>query len=296
MCGRACAQEGESTRGRSRSQAVPRTSVAFARVAAEIVQPTPHGVGVRFDGVGKVFSENAGVVGIDSSVAPGACLAFMGASGCGKTTLIRMAAGLEAPTSGRVVFLRGGQEVPAHEVEIGVCFQDPRLLPWRSALRNVALPLELRGVPRREAKARAQEALVRVGLGDWGRVLPSRLSGGMRMRVGLARALVNRPSVLLLDEPCSALDIVTRVEIEDHIGRLKSELGITVILVTHSIEEAAFLADRVCMLAGAPATIAETLEIGHASRGPSVRDSGSFGATLTLLMQSLHSAARRKDA
>lgn len=262
-------------------------------MVADIAQPIERRVGVRYESVSRMFSAHAGIIDATAEAAPGECLAFMGASGCGKTTLMRVAAALEVPDSGRVVFVRGGSEVPREQVEIGVCFQEPRLLPWRNALRNVALPLELRGVPRAHARERAQEALERVGLSSWGRALPGRLSGGMRMRVGLARALVNRPSVLLLDEPCSALDIVTRVEIEDHIARLQTDLGITVILVTHAIEEAAFLADRVCILSGAPASIAETLEIGHKSRSSNERDSGSFTATLTLLMQSMHDAARR---
>ena len=242
-----------------------------------------------------MFSRTAGVKEISLCVAPGECVALMGASGCGKTTLVRIAAGLEVPTAGAISFVRGGKVAARTDVEVGVCFQEPRLLPWRTALRNVALPLELRGVDRREATMRAYDALDLVGLLGSSKTMPAQLSGGMRMRVGLARALVAHPSVLLLDEPCSALDIVTRVEVEDHIARLQRSMNMTVVLVTHAIEEAAFLADRVVILGGSPAGILETVPISHGARVSDIRDSDAFAVTLAQLMKSLHAAARRQQ-
>ncbi len=272
---------------------VPQTAVQPARMTDAMRRGGAEPVTVRFDRVSRLFSAVAGVAGIDFKVAPRECVALMGASGCGKTTLLRIAAGLEAPTGGRMSFERDGKEVPRTEVEIGVCFQEPRLLPWRNALRNVALPLEIRGVPKRDARLRAYDALDLVGLLGSAKTMPAKLSGGMRMRVGLARALVAQPKVLLLDEPCSALDIVTRVEIEDHITHVREAMHMTIVLVTHAIEEAAFLADRVAILAGSPAGVIETLEITHGSRASAVRDSQEFSVTLSRLMQSLHAAARR---
>lgn len=251
---------------------------------------------MTFAGVSRRFSQTAGVGPLDLRVAPGECVAFMGASGCGKTTLVRLAAGLERATTGSVRFERGGTEVPRTEIEIGVCFQEPRLLPWRNALRNVALPLELRGVPRGQARLAALDALDLVGLLGSAKSMPAQLSGGMRMRVGLARALVARPSILLLDEPCSALDVVTRVEVEDHIARLQESMHMSVLLVTHAIEEAAYLADRVIILAGTPSGPVEEIAVGHRSGGPEVRDSVGFSATLSRLMQALHTASRRRPA
>ncbi len=230
------------------------------------------------------------------TVSPGECVALMGASGCGKTTLVRMAAGIESMSAGSITFLRGGLLLPRASVEIGVCFQEPRLLPWRNALRNVALPLEIRGVPKSEARMRAYDALDLVGLLGSAKMMPAKLSGGMKMRVGLARALVAHPTVLLLDEPCSALDVVTRVEVEDHIARVQESMHMTVVLVTHAIEEAAFLADRVAILGGSPSGIVEMIEIDQRGRTPEVRDTAEFATTLSRLMQALHAAARRRSA
>lgn len=250
------------------------------------------GVGLRFDHVTKEYGADAGVRAVSLEVAPGECVAVMGASGCGKTTLVRIAAGLERVDGGRVEFIGESGPLARERVEVGVCFQEPRLLPWRTALGNVSLPLELRGERRRDARLRAAEALDLVGLSGWERALPASLSGGMRMRVGLARAIVARPRVLLLDEPCSGLDVVTRVGIEDSIARLRESMHITVVLVTHAIEEAAFLANRVVIIAGKPATIVEEIPVGRGSGGSEIRDSDSFGASLGTLMRALRRAAR----
>ncbi|MSR18611.1 MAG: ABC transporter ATP-binding protein [Phycisphaerales bacterium] len=254
---------------------------------------------LRFQSVTRTFEGRGGVCDISLTVDAGSCVAVMGASGCGKTTLLRIAAGLESTSSGSVVrsseargaLPRSSVAAGAEVAEVGVCFQEPRLLPWRSALRNVALPLELRGVPRSVCRERASAALAMVGLDAWESAYPAQLSGGMRMRVGLARALVTEPKVLLLDEPCSALDVVTRFEIEDHIARLQHQLSMTVLLVTHAIDEAAFLANQVVVLTGVPGRVASTIRVNLSSREPSVRNTPEFESALAQVLQGLHAAA-----
>ncbi len=181
--------------------------------------------------------------GIDLELEPGELVALVGPSGCGKTTLLRIAAGLTVPSGGQV--LRGGERV-------GLVFQHPNLLPWRTALANVHLPLELEGRPDRE---RAREALRRVELAHAEDLLPRALSGGMQMRVALARALVTRPGLLLMDEPFAALDALTRRRLQAWFLELAAEAGFAALLVTHDVDEAIWLCDRVIVLGGRPATI-----------------------------------------
>lgn len=184
-------------------------------------------------------------------LAPGTITALVGASGCGKSTVLRLIAGLLPPTAGRIEAPRG---------ERAFVFQSPTLLPWRSAAENVRLPLEL-GSAASDTAARVAEALARVGLEGSADLLPRQLSGGMRMRVSLARALVTRPALLLMDEPFSALDPITRRRLQQDFLALWAELRITVVLVTHDIDEAVLLADRVVVLRGAPARISADIAI-----------------------------------
>lgn len=192
-------------------------------------------------------------------VAEGEFLAVVGPSGCGKTTLLRLIAGLARPVAGRV--LLHGRPVIRPSREVGFVFQKPALFPWRTALENVALPLEVNGHSPREALHLARSLLRWVGLEGFEEAYPSHLSGGMAQRVVLARALIHRPSVLLLDEPFGSLDALTRETMVQELARLWEEHRLTVVMVTHSVSEAVFLADRVLVLSPRPARLVAEIPI-----------------------------------
>ena len=200
---------------------------------------------------------------VDLALAPGEIVALVGPSGCGKSTALRLLAGLEAPTRGTVTRAAG-------KGETSVVFQSHTLAPWLSARDNVALPLELAGRPRTEARAAAEEALRGVGLGAALAARPLQLSGGMAMRVSLARALVTRPRMLLLDEPFAALDEITRRALADDVLTLVDELAPAVVFVTHNVEEAVYVAGRVVVMTPGPGRIAGEIAI----EGPLVRPPG----------------------
>jgi NitT/TauT family transport system ATP-binding protein len=184
------------------------------------------------------------VADLDLEIPPGQFLALLGPSGCGKTTLLRLIAGLDTPDRGSIR-LEGDPEGRSR----AYVFQDACLLPWRRVLDNVALPLELGGVPKAERREQARRLIQLVGLEAASERYPDELSGGMKMRVSLARALITRPRLLLLDEPFAALDDFTRQHLDDHLQGLFLAHGMTVVFVTHSMAEAVYLADRVVMLA-----------------------------------------------
>ncbi len=183
---------------------------------------------------------------LNVKVRPGESLVIVGASGSGKTTLLRILAGLELADSGDVRV--SGRQVCGVGSERAMIFQEPRLLPWVSVLGNVAFGLELRGVPRREAEAQARHYISLVGLGDFVDAFPKQLSGGMAQRVGIARALAVQPEILLLDEPFGALDAMTKITMQNELTRIWHEEKVTMVLVTHDLEEAVYLADRVLVL------------------------------------------------
>jgi NitT/TauT family transport system ATP-binding protein len=226
------------------------------------------GVGVRF------ANGTEALAGVDLEVGVGEFLSLLGPSGCGKSTLLRLVAGLIRPSSGEVAFPGG-----ARPGGVGFVFQDATLMPWATALANARLPLRLRGVPRGEADARAAAALAAVGLGGSERAWPRELSGGMRMRVSIARALVTRPSLLLMDEPFAALDEITRHRLNDDLLRLRAESGVTVVFVTHSVFEAVYLSSRVAVMAAVPGRVVADLAIRAPSpRPPGFRTSAEFAA------------------
>ncbi|PYF12698.1 NitT/TauT family transport system ATP-binding protein/sulfonate transport system ATP-binding protein [Rhodobacter viridis] len=184
--------------------------------------------------------------GLNLSVAGGESLAIVGPSGCGKTTLLRVLAGLETPDRGSVLI--DGRPVVGVGTERAIIYQEPRLLPWANVLANVAFGLEVRGTPRARARERARHYLRLVGLEAFETALPRQLSGGMAQRVGIARALTVQPEILLLDEPLAALDAMTKLTVQEELARIWAEEKVTMILVTHDLEEAIYLADRVLVL------------------------------------------------
>jgi NitT/TauT family transport system ATP-binding protein len=204
---------------------------------------------------------------VDLAIGAGEFVALLGPSGCGKSTLLRLIAGLDVPDGGCVEWEGGQAPEPG---AIGFVFQDPTLLPWARAAENVFLPLRLRGMSRREAAPLIAEALARVGLDGFADARPRALSGGMRMRVSIARALVTRPRVLLMDEPFAALDEFTRHRLQADLLAVWRTSGCTIVFVTHSIYEAAFLARRIVMMSPRPgriaAEIANTLPAEPATR------------------------------
>ena len=211
-----------------------------------------------FDRVGKTYPNGVHALdGVSLEVAPGEILVIVGGSGCGKSTLLRAASGLDVATAGQVVL--DGTTITAPHEKIGLIFQEPRLLPWLSVADNVAFGLS--ELPKAERRQRVALALERVGLTDKAGVWPRELSGGQAQRVAIARALVTRPSVLLLDEPFSALDAFTRAELQDHLLDLWEEGRPILVLVTHDIEEALVLASRVVVMRAQPGRIAGILDM-----------------------------------
>jgi len=206
--------------------------------------------------VGKTYPNGVRALdGVNIDVAPGEVVAVVGGSGCGKSTLLRAVSGLDAPTQGRITL--DGVEVKSPQEKIGIIFQEPRLLPWLSVAQNVGFGLEQR--TRGERKARVDMALRRVGLAEKANAWPRELSGGQAQRVAIARALAPRPEVLLLDEPFSALDAFTRADLQDHLLGLWSEFKPTLLVVTHDVDEAIVLADRILVMKPRPGRIYEEI-------------------------------------
>ena len=250
-------------------------------------RPSDAGLNKRYEGPGagtvsvrdvrRVFA--AGTVALENvalEIDAGSFVALLGPSGCGKSTLLRLIAGLDRPDAGEVRVddldpsIRHAHAREGAPCPVAFVFQDAHLLPWRTALENVALPLELRGISRTVARREAQGVLAEVELEDAMQRYPSELSGGMRMRVSIARALVTRPSLLLLDEPFAALDELTRQRLDERLHALWHKHGMTTLFVTHSLAEAVFLAQRAVVFTARPAQIVldETISL------PSLRTAG----------------------
>ncbi len=197
---------------------------------------------------------------VSLDVAPGEFVAIVGPSGCGKSTLLKLVAGLLTASSGEVRL--GGERVTGPRHDIGYVFQRAALLEWRSALRNILLQAEIRRMPSARARGRADELIRMTGLTGFEDAYPHELSGGMQQRVALCRALLHEPPVLLMDEPFGALDALTREQMNTELNRIWRSTGTTVLLVTHSISEAVYLADRVVVMSPRPGTITEIIEVG----------------------------------
>ncbi|MBB4223856.1 ABC transporter ATP-binding protein [Variovorax guangxiensis] len=199
---------------------------------------------------------------VDLSIAEGEFVTLLGPSGCGKSTLLKMVAGMLEPSDGRLlVWRRPVAQLHESSRRMSFVFQSPTLMPWASVRTNVRLPLDLAGVPRREADARVMESLELVGLEKFADALPRALSGGMQMRVSIARGLVTQPDLLLMDEPFGALDEITRHKLDADLLELWRKKKLTVIFVTHSIHEAVFLSSRVVMMAARPGRVVEEFRI-----------------------------------
>jgi len=217
------------------------------------------------EGLSKAYGEGADAVRIledlDVRVDPNEIVCIVGPSGVGKTTLLRCLAGLLAPTAGTVTF--GTDRMTGPISQVGVVFQDysRSLLPWMRTGENVAFPLQGKGMRRAERHALAQQCLSAVGLPDAGRKYPWQLSGGMQQRAAIARALAYQSEVLLMDEPFASVDAQTRFDLEDLVLDLRKRLGISVVVVTHDIDEAVYLADRVVVLSGHPATVVDVVDV-----------------------------------
>jgi NitT/TauT family transport system ATP-binding protein len=219
---------------------------------------------IELRGVSKTFATASGelVHALDNTslaVNAGEFITVVGASGCGKTTLLRLIAGLERCTSGTIA-VNGAPQVGPSE-QAGIVFQDPTLLPWRTVLQNVMLPVDVLKLDRRKYGSRAGELIETVGLEDFANKYPHELSGGMRQRVAIARALVHDPALLLMDEPFGALDALTRDQMNLELLEIWSATKKTVLLITHSITESVFLADRVIVMSPRPGRVVEELAI-----------------------------------
>jgi len=209
------------------------------------------------------------------AIAAGEFVSLLGPSGCGKSTVLRLIAGLEAPTAGSVRIDDASADERTHVMSY--VFQEPTLMPWASALENVALPLRIQGTARRQARQTAEHALAAVGLADRANAFPAELSGGMKMRTSIARALVTQPAVLLLDEPFAALDEITRQRLNDELLTLWSQQAPTAVFVTHSVFEAVYLSQRVLVMSGQPGRLIADLPVGLAyPRTPALRLQPAF--------------------
>jgi NitT/TauT family transport system ATP-binding protein len=212
--------------------------------------------------LGHRYGANEILSGINLTVRPGEFISLVGPSGVGKSTLLRCLSGLQRPTEGEARYR--GSVLTEPVAGVAVVFQDysRSLLPWSSVIDNVALPLRSTGRSKEQSRSQARSALVEVGLGSVDpKAYPWQLSGGMQQRVAIARALVSRPSLVLMDEPFASVDAQTRADLEDLVRQLHGELGLSVVLVTHDMDEAVYMSDRVVVLNGRPATIATVLDV-----------------------------------
>jgi NitT/TauT family transport system ATP-binding protein len=229
----------------------------------------------------KVFANGArGLAPIDLSIADGEFLTLIGPSGCGKSTLLKLIANLIEPSDGRLLWWRGEfSQVGREGRRLAFVFQEPTLMPWARVEANVRLPLEFANMPRGMADPKVADAIARVGLSAFNRHFPRQLSGGMKMRVSIARALVTSPNLLLMDEPFGALDEFTRNKLDDDLVNLSWERKLTTVFVTHSIYEAVFLSTRIIVMAANPGRIFRTMTIDHPQpRDQGFRDSPKFAA------------------
>jgi len=249
----------------------------------------PHSIAgrslVTCRGLAKRFANGTqALADADLDIAERQFLSLLGPSGCGKSTLLRLIAGLAEPTAGTIAWAPG-------ERRLSFVFQEATLMPWATALSNVALPLRLAHVPRAEREARAAAALADVGLAGFERSYPRELSGGMRMRVSIARALVTKPSVLLMDEPFAALDEIARFKLNDDLLKLWERETFTVVFVTHSVFESVFLSERIAVMTRRPGRVLKEIAVETAyPRATDYRTSSTYGEHCRAVSAALETA------
>jgi NitT/TauT family transport system ATP-binding protein len=255
-----------------------------------MAEPTPI---VQFQAVSKQFEEGRDVlVDLNLEVTEGEFITFVGPSGCGKSTLLRMLAGLTSISDGTLL-IQGETPLEPRD-DLYLVFQDANLLPWARVLENVELPLKLKGVNPSERRLIAQSMIELVGLQEATHQYPRQLSGGMRMRVSIARALSVSPKLLLLDEPFGALDAMTRNQLNEDLLTIHKRDPFTAFFVTHSVAEAVFLSTRIVVLSHNPGTIADIIEVPHLlPRGPEFRESKEFFDLMTETSKSLRNGQAR---
>jgi ABC-type nitrate/sulfonate/bicarbonate transport system ATPase subunit len=250
---------------------------------------------IRIEGVEKRFLQQSGdeviaLSGIDLKIEAGEFVSFIGASGCGKSTLLRLIAGLNQADAGKLYI--DEEEISAPSYERGLVFQNPMLFPWLDIYHNVAFGLKARGIYK-EKKADVQRFLSLVGLDDFHHSYPHQLSGGMAQRASLARALVNHPKVLLLDEPLGALDAFTRMQMQDELLRIWHERKTTMIMVTHDVDEAIYLSDRIVVMTPRPAKVKRCIEVNIPR--PRDRGDGDFLKLRSEILKILDFAGRGQE-
>ncbi len=273
-------------------------------VTGDIVVPAPPAIQIL--SAEKTYADGTRALQpVDLTIAEGEFVTLLGPSGCGKSTLLKMIAGLLAPSDGRLLLWQNpvahlGQPVDAGDTagrKLAFVFQSPTLMPWASVQSNVRLPLELSGVPKAEAGSRVAEALKLVGLSRFASALPRALSGGMQMRVSIARGLVTEPQLLLMDEPFGALDEITRHRLDTDLLALWAAKKLTVVFVTHSIHEAVFLSTRVVMMAARPGRVVEEVVIAEPyPRTPEFMVTSQFSRYAKQLQDSLLRASADTDS
>ena len=254
---------------------------------------------IQVSRVGKRYANGTvALAKADLDICSGDFVTLIGPSGCGKSTLLRILAGLGAVTEGQVQWW--GEATPVLErvdQKLAFVFQDPTLMPWARVAENVALPLELKGTLDRQAiKAKVDEVLELVGLGAFHASYPRELSGGMQMRVSIARALITEPDLMLMDEPFGALDEMTRNKLNDDVLRIQHERKLTVVFVTHSLHEAVYLSSRVVVMAARPGRVIAEVDIDAPfPRGPAFRLSSEYLQHMTRLTAALDAASRGEE-
>lgn len=263
-------------------------------VAEDSAKRASRGRLLTMSDVGKVFANGTvALEGMSLKIDRGDFLSLLGPSGCGKSTALRLIAGLSQPTGGRIDWTGSAPGAG----DIGFVFQDPTLMPWATVFDNVWLPLRLRGNSRRDVHDKVMNALERVQLDDFSGAYPRELSGGMKMRVSIARALVVRPRILLMDEPFAALDEITRFRLNNDVLELWAEFGLTVVFVTHSVFESVFLSDRIVIMASKPGRVFAEMAIDEPyPRSEAFRTSDAYAACCRQVSGKLHEAMEGIDA